>query len=140
MLKAELNILYHQHGIDVAHDDVSGAWLNAGMVREARQVEMDYFKSMGVYECVPRSEQLQTKGKIIGTRWLDVNKGDYDNPKYRSRLVGKEFKTTPDDALYASTPPLEALRLMMSRVATTGGRRGERELMINYVSRAYFLC
>ena len=33
----------------------------------------------------------QSGGKIIGTRWIDVNKGDEKNPVYRSRLVGKEF-------------------------------------------------
>ena len=58
--------------------------------------------------------------------------------KIGCRLVGKEFRTTPDDALYASTPPLEALRLVMSRAATITEKGGRREIMVNDVSRAYF--
>ena len=88
---------------------------------------------MKVYDYVPLSDQAQTGGKIIGTMWIDVNKGDIDNPRIRCRLVGKEFRTGPDDALYASTPPLEALRVIISRAATVdpGGER--REIMVNDV-------
>ena len=106
--------------------------------REARGVEMDFFKSMGVYDYVPRSEQKLTGGEIFGTKWVDVNKGDSENPRLRSRMVGKEFRTGPDDALYASTPPLEALRVVLSRAATITDDGGEREVMVNDVSRNYF--
>ena len=75
---------------------------------------------------------------MIGTKWIDVNKGDFDNPRIRCRLVGKEFRTGPDDALYASTPPLEALRVILSRAATVDVGGSEREIMVNDVSRAYF--
>ena len=138
MLLQELNSLYVQHGVEAATDDVSGAWLDPGMVREGRAVEMDFFKTMGVYDYVPRSDQESTGGKIIGTKWIDVNKGDFDNPRIRCRLVGKEFRTGPDDALYASTPPLEALRVIHSRAATVDAGGQEREIMVNDVSRAYF--
>ena len=67
-----------------------------------------------------------------------MNKGDIGRPNIRCRLVGKEFRTTPDDALYASTPPLEALRAIISRAATVNDLGQEREVMINDVSRAYF--
>ena len=30
--------------------------------------------------------------KVISTRWVDVNKGDEDRPKYRSRFVARELK------------------------------------------------
>ena len=52
--------------------------------------------------------------------WIDTNQGDAEHPNVRCRLVGKEFRTGPDDALFASTPPLEALRLIISRAATLG--------------------
>ena len=130
--------LYAQAGVDYAEDDVSGAMLDPALVREGRDTEMKFSESMKVYERVPRSEQAQTGGKIIGTKWIDVNKGDLDRPNIRCRLVGKEFRTTPDDALYASTPPLEALRLIVSRAATVGQNGTHREMMINDVSRAYF--
>ena len=119
-------------------DDVSGAMLDPKLVRAGRDVEMGFFRDMGVYDCVPRSEQAETGGKIIGTKWIDTNKGDSENPNIRCRLVGKEFRTGPDDALFASTPPLEALRLIVSRASTTTGEGEKRELMVNDVSRAYF--
>ena len=51
--------------------------------------------------------------------------------------MGKEFRTGLRDALFASTPPLEALRLIVSRAATAGLGEEKKELMINDVSRAY---
>ena len=99
---------------------------------------MGFFKDMVVYDRVPRAEQKETRGKVIGTKWIDTNTGDIDNPKIRSRLVGKEFRTGPDDALFASTPPLEALRLIVSRAATVNPGEKRNEIMINDVSRAYF--
>ncbi len=70
--------------------------------------------------------------------WSDTNKGDADNPNVRCRLVGKEFRTGPDDALFAITPPLDALRLIISRASTLGAGNKKSEIMINDVSRAYF--
>ena len=93
---------------------------------------------MKVYECVPRTHLATTGGKIIGTMWIDTNKGDADNPNVRFRLVGKEIRTGSDDALFARTPPLEALRLIISRAATLGAGGKRSEIMINDVSRAYF--
>ena len=136
ILQGELSALYIREGVEQAVDDVSGAYLNPVLVAEARKLEMKFFDDMQVYDRVPRSEMLKRQGKIIKTRWIDVNKGDAQSPNYRSRLVGKEFKTYADDSLYASTPPLEALRLIMSRAATTDDH--PRELMVNDVRRAYF--
>ena len=76
-------------------------------------------------------------GKIIGVRWVDVNKGDSQDPEYRSRLVGREFNVGKDDALYAATPPLEALRLIISHAATYSDGGPQRVIMINDVRRAY---
>ena len=44
---------------------------------------------------------------LLGSGWVDVNKGDKDNPDIRSRWVGKEFKGNDNDRddLYAATPP-----------------------------------
>ena len=145
ILNTMISALHRQHGGgggEVAWDDVTEAELRPELVRAARDVEMKFFKDMGVYTRVPRSEQARTGGKIIKTRWVDVNKGDSSHPNYRSRLVGKEFKTGVDDTLFAATPPLEALRLIVSRAATAveDQNAGEvvRELMVNDVSRAYF--
>ena len=58
------------------------------------------------------------QGKVIGVRWVDVNKGDSIHKDYRSRLVGKEFRSGIDHSLYAATPPLESLRAIISYAAT----------------------
>ena len=80
ILKGLIMSLYIHKGAEMACDDVSGAALDPGMVHTARKTEMDYFKGMVFYDWVPRSEQWETKGKTIGTKWIDVNKGDFENP------------------------------------------------------------
>ena len=102
---------------------------------QARREEIKYFREMGVYEKVDISEAWAETGKApIAVRWVDINKGDTANPKYRSRLVAKEFNTGPLPELYAATPPSECLRLILSLVASGEGMG----LMYADVSRAYF--
>ena len=72
-----------------AWDDVSNAELNPNDVKEARRLEMEYFEKLGVYVRVDRSELEKTGGKLIGTRWADVNKVDSTKIDYRSRMVGR---------------------------------------------------
>ena len=50
---------------------------------------MAFFKKLGVYERVHKSQVQATGGKMITVKWLDTSKGDKDNPNYRSRLVGR---------------------------------------------------
>ena len=107
------------------------------LVHAARALEMEYFHKLGVYEKLTREQQVDTGGKIIGVRWADVNKGDALDVNYRSRLVGREFNVGRDDALYAPTPPLEALRLIVSYAATQPVIRNTRIIMINDVRPAY---
>ena len=68
MLENKLSSLYVQNGIESAYDDVSGAALGPKHTKAGRAVEIYYFKTMGVYEKVPRSEHFATKGKVIGTK------------------------------------------------------------------------
>ena len=140
ILKEELDALSFKDGVAYARDDVTGTVLLPDLVVQARLEEMTYFKKLGVYKVVPRAHQRQHGGKIIGTRWVDTNKGDSESPNCRSRLVGREFNVGRDDTLYAATPPLEALRVVLSHAATwcssdVSRRRG---VMINDVRRAYF--
>jgi hypothetical protein len=51
---------------------------------------------------------------------VDANKGDDIHPEYRSRLVAKEIKTDKREDLFASTPPLEALTLLILFAMTEG--------------------
>ena len=95
---------------------------------------------MGVYKKVPKARFYQLTGRApIGVRWVDVNKQDEENPLYRSRLVAKQFRTGSDPDLFAATPPLEAMKLIISIAATRNarGRVGEK-ILVNDLQRAYF--
>ena len=79
---------------------------------------------------------------------------DEEKPDYRSLVVGKEYNTGPEGGLFASTPPLEALRWLLSEAATvepatatklsTGQLCSQKSvgedkvILISDVSRAFF--
>ena len=54
----------------------------------------------------------------------------------RARWVAKEYKTHARPELNASTPPLEALKVVLSEIAT--GKRGGKVVALVDVRRAYF--
>ena len=127
--------LHEEEDWTVASDDLSGEELNTGLVKKARREEIVYFKEMKVYEKVPRWLCLQETGsEPIGVRWVDINKGDSENPNYRSRLVAREFKTDDRPEWYAATPPSECLKILISKMASDSGMK----MMYADVSRAYF--
>ena len=105
---------------------------------EARQLEMDFFRRMGVYSKVDRGEVAKAGAKVITTRWVDTNKGDLVNPNYRARLVGREMKTDNRLDLFAGTPPLEALKMVLSKCAGNQQSRQPYRVMTINVKRAYF--
>ena len=100
-------------------DDVYGKVLNPDKVRKARLEELRYFKTMGVYEKCNIKECLVNTGKNpIKTRWIDTNKtNDPFDENYRSRLVAKEYKTSEKPELYSGTPPVELIRMLISKIA-----------------------
>jgi len=122
-------------------DDVTGVHLKPKLVRAARLDEIGYMRGLAVYEKVPRSQSLG--GTMIPTRWVDINKGDDVQEKYRSRFVGKELKRKNPmlEGTFAATPPLEALRFMLSLFMTTSfdlrGKPRKLKLLFMDVSRAY---
>ena len=98
-----------------AWDDVTGKSLNLEMARESRSEEIEYFKNMNIYTKVPIEERIrQTGKKPIGGRWVDSNKQDESNLKYRFRLLAKEIKRSTIPGLHVATPPLERLRMTIS--------------------------
>ena len=102
-------------------DDVSGLPLDAEGVRAARAEELRWVKGVQVYERVPRRLAVEKGVRPLGLKWVDVNKGDSGQKKYRSRIVTKEIKRSkgPDEQLggetvFASTPPIEAVMTLLS--------------------------
>ena len=137
LLKQHLSALVTRGDTVSCIDDLSGEALDEAGVKAARALEMEFFIKMGVYEYATREEaQRSGKGKIIKGRWIDVNKGDSKKPDYRSRFVGKEFNTGVDSSLFAATPPLEALKLLISTAASDTQR--DTHIMLSDVKRAYF--
>ena len=95
-------------------DDISGMPLDKAMAIEARKLEMAFFKKMKVYTKVKKEAWMRP----IATNWIDTNKGDESAPNYRARLVGCEIKRDKRDDLFAATPPLESLRMIISICAS----------------------
>ena len=113
-----------------------GESLDPNRVKAARAEEMDYVRKMNLYTKVPASECFKKTGKQpISVRWIDVNKGDSSNMNYRSRRVAWEINTHKRDDLFAATPLLEALKIILS--ITPSCNRGE-VIMTNYTSRVFF--
>jgi len=130
-------------------DDLTGQPLDPRLVKIARSLEMEYFRGKDVYTKRPRAEAIKRTGRPpIGVRWVDVNKGDDEDPNYRSRLVAKQFKRKGDDNIFAPTPPLEALRAIWMLAATPSiwaptwamSATDENRLRISFVDISMFTC
>ena len=107
-------------------DAMSGQVLERNLVMVARQKELKYFLAKEVWMKRPRSEAYRNTGKRpMSVKWVDVNKGDDLSPNYRSRLVARDIRLPGEQAIFAPTPPLEALRTVLSAAATDwkGARR-----------------
>jgi len=131
-------------------DDLTGQVLKDTLVAKARAVELDYFNSKGVWRKVPRKSARATTGKSpITVRWVDTNKGDEQNPNYRSRLVARQLKAHDHSgaSFFAPAPPLEALRTVLSLAMTNVGSHrpdwdrespNRTQVSLIDVRRAYF--
>ena len=95
---------------------------------------------MNVWQRMSRVEAKRQGIPIIGTRWIDISKGDVENPIHRSRLVAQEYNVGKEEGLFASTPPLEALKALVSDAATTDEFADwtDKVMMVADVSRAFF--
>ena len=82
---------------------------------------MAWLRSFRVYEQVARGEARG--GTFIKVRWVDVDKGEPGAPAIRPRLCAREpkFLNPGLEGTFAGTPPLEGLKVLLSRVATRSG-------------------
>ena len=136
-------------GAETYKDDLTGQLLNPELVRIARKLELEYFDGKLVWEKRPIAEARRVTGKPpITVRWVDVNKGDNTCPNVRSRLVARQIRQAGEDAIFAPTPPLEALRSVLSMAATDfpdqpkhvrdGSSERRTQISAVDISRAYF--
>ena len=122
-----------------AWDDVTCGALDTQKVLKARIKELEYIREKGVWKKIRRQEAKARGIKVIGTRWIDINKGDDERPNYRSRFVAKEYNGGEESSLFDSTPPLEAVRMIVSQAATVNHEKeGWEVIMANDVARAFF--
>ena len=131
-------------------DDLTGQVLRDDLVLQARMKELELFHAKGVWIKVPRDRARAVTGRNpITGRWVDVNKGDEIEPKYRSRLVARQLKALDRSgaSYFAPAPPLEALRTILSMAMTRCGKHQpiwdplspkRTQLSFVDVARAYF--
>jgi hypothetical protein len=132
-------------------DDITKQPLVDALVKEARKAELIYFAQKNVWMKVPRKVCYESTGRPpISVRWVDVNKGDDERPKYRSRLVARQMKVMEGSnlsAYFAPAPPLEALRTVLSLARTTVGEhrpnlnpydKNRTQISTMDICRAYF--
>ncbi len=60
-----------------------------------------------------------TGKKPVKVRWIDVNEGDDDTPNVRCRIMAKDVNVDKRPDLFAAAPPLEYLRYLVSRCASS---------------------
>ena len=120
---------------DSYRDEYTNELLPLGHVKRAMHDELLYFCD-SVWVLVPVGE---VTGKTIGSRWVNCNKNDLEDPDVRCRLVGQEVNLHADESFYAATPPLEAKRLLFSEFSCQRTRDG-KPLQISFVDvkKAYF--
>ena len=94
----------------IAHDDNSGLELDPSKVQEARKEEITIAQQMDVWEVVPRPADKN----VISVRLVDLNKGDHDNPNYRSTLVVRELEDPGMwSKCFAGMPSLAAFKMLI---------------------------
>ena len=106
-------------------------------MRKAREPELKYLRDLGVYEKFDEKEAV-AKYKIapVDTKWIDTDKAFEGEPmQIRSRMCARDFKSDDRPDLYAGTPPLEALKAIISIAANN---KDTFSIMHIDVSRAYF--
>ena len=69
------------HHWQAAWDDVSGKELNPAGVMAARALEIKHVNLKSVWRKIPRAEATKQGCNIVGTRWVDIDKGDEKHRK-----------------------------------------------------------
>ena len=121
----------------LAENKNSGKELLWHAVRKARELELKYLRDLGVYEKVDEKAAVAKYGITpVDTKWMDIDKAFEEKPvQIISRMCAREFKSDDRPDLFAGTPPLEALKAIISIAANI---KETFSIMHIDVSRAYF--
>ena len=136
-----LPISYHPTQFKAKYvDEYTGEVLDSQLAQAAIMEELDYFNDR-VWEVEDKANMFKVDGHVfVRSRWVCCNKGDSESPDIRCRLVACEInKEGKNDSFFASTPPLEAKKLLFARFAKERYRR-EENLQLSFVDirKAYF--
>ena len=118
------------------YDEISGALLKSEDVKRAREEEVGIAHKLKVYREATEEEMVADGCKPIPIRWIDINKGDAENVFVRSRMVAQETRNRSDlgkgpesmAATFAATPPLEAMRVLLSLLMSGRKEKAKRWL------------
>ena len=138
-----LPIEYSPHNFKTVYrDEYTGEELPNHLVRAAMEEELDYFNKH-VWDAVEKKLAYRTDDfKLVRMRWVICNKADDNNYDVRARLVACEINTCKSDEYFASTPPLEAKRLLFSEYSATARRPDmiDQQIVLSFVDirKAYF--
>ena len=97
----------------------SGEELNVADIAKARIKELEHMRDHRVFEVVKLTDVRNVKK--VKAKWLQDRKGD----GIKSRLVAMEIAYDVRDDVHAGTPPLAAIRLIISLAASRAGVMGE---------------
>lgn len=125
------NISY-EHWKATYHNLYKGDMLKHKLVQDAMRDELDYFnKHMWEIDMIEHAKTVPDY-IVIRSRWVLSNKGDEEHADVRARLAGCQVNKggEKNHAFYASTPELEAKRMLWSQFASTGNPRETSEAFI----------
>ena len=136
-----LPIAYHSQNFRARYiDEYTGEVLDPLLISSAIMEELDYFNDR-VWQVELREDMLKVPDHVfVRSRWVNCNKGDALNPDIRARLVACEVnKGDKHDSFFASTPPLEAKKLLFAEYAKQRTRDG-KPLRLSFIDvrKAYF--
>ena len=125
----------------IYRDEYTNEVLPEALVRAAICEELAYFNHKVWQITDMTAAQSYKDAKIVRCRWVLANKGDATSPDVRARLVACEVNHGggKEEDYYASTPPLEALKLLFAKYADSPAVGGE-PMRIGFVDakKAYF--
>ena len=99
--------------------------LDPERVAEGERAELERFKKMGVYDYETRAVAMNDElGKFVKVKWVRTNKCTAMDPEVRCRLVAQELGYGQRmDELFAGTPSLMAVKLILHHAAKGAGAR-----------------